>query len=199
MPAPSPRVPYRRRNLLVKLGFQLRFALWPIALFTLFLLASGHYLHGRLRDDLELSLYMPHSRLQNPWEVVGPAVWEVSAVGAAVFLVALAAWGWRRFSRLHADFERLALWAAPLARGREPDPLPLLRDGEVASLGRGLEQASHGFSAWDRELSLAVDGFADAAAALGGEPSGEALGAVRERLSALGRTLDAYRVEEDLG
>lgn len=192
---------YRRRNFFVKQWFQVGFALYPILFLAAFLVAGGFYLERHVRETLEFQLYLPHSSLANPWEVVGPAVLQVAGAGGAAFLVALAVWGWRRFARLHRDLEALAVWLGRVVGGEQGAALPLLCDFEVRSLGLGLEQAAVGFEAWDRDVQRCVDALRAALEAVeSGTPQElpARLAQARDRWRALSGELSRVRVEEDL-
>ncbi|MBI5015176.1 MAG: hypothetical protein HZB55_06755 [Deltaproteobacteria bacterium] len=200
MASPSMRA-YRRRNFFVKHWFQVGFALYPILFLAVFLAAGSLYLERQVRETLEFHLYLPHSRLANPWDVVGPAVLRVAVAGGGAFVLALAAWVWRRFARLHRDLSGLAAWLAVVVGGRTGVVLPALRDVEVRLLGVGLEKAARDFEDWDGAVAARVDGLcADVSAARAAGPAElpERLAAVRDRWRALVGDLSRLRVEEDL-
>jgi len=193
-------IPFRRRTFLVKHGFQARFAVFPILFLTAFLLSAGVYLHGHLQEVLRLQLYMPHSRLQDPWQVVAPAVHRAAAWGGAAFLAALTLWVWGRFTRLRRDLNRLADWLNGLGRGQVATPRPALTDREVEALGKALWEASQAFDAWEAQvlakaeaLALAVEG---AQGGVAEQPA--ALRAVRGAWREVRDAVAAVRTEEDL-
>lgn len=192
-------LPFRRRTFLVKHAFQVRFAVYPLLLLAAFLLAAGVYLSDHLGQVLRLQLYLPHSRLGNPWEVVWPALYRVAAWGGGSFLVALAVWVWGRFSRLRRDLDRLAEWVAALAPGTPPGGLPPLADGEVRALGEALLHAARQFDAWEDGVRAAGQGLAQAAGRAAEEGWGEGAAQVRRAWSDVREAVEALRVEEDLG
>lgn len=194
--------PYRRRNFFIKHGFQLRFALYPLAFLSVFLMGGGLYAYRSLRSSLEFHLYLPHSRLNDPWELVLPVLVRVIAFGGGAFLLALGVWGWRRFSVLHADLGALAEWARLLARGGAVEPLPRLRDAEVHALGASLHRGASMLAGWDERLAAGAAAIADALAGLERPEElapGEGLRQVREALQAFRDELSTVRIEEDLG
>ena len=200
MTTPPPKS-YRRRNFFVKQGFQSRFALYPIAFFALFLLGAAIYLGAYLKETLEFHLYLPHSRLQNPWEEVLPVLSRTAAWGGGAFLVALACWGWRRFGRLRSDLNRVAGWMFGLTRGGEVEAPPDLRDREVETLGRGLHTAVESFASWDRTVDDRAQALTDRVAALGAADEAERavhLGEVRSAFSKLWDVINAVCVNEEL-
>ncbi len=193
-----PGQPYRRRSFFVKHAFQTRFALYPVGFLVLFLLVGGVYLHGAIREGLEYHLYSPHSRLENPWDEVWPPVVRLAAWGGAAFLAALGAWGWRRFSSLRRDLDRLGGWVSAVAQGEAPAALPAVADDEVRALARGLGGAAGDFRAWDARVEAAVTALVDAAeGSEGGDPEGR-LQEVRARLTELRQVLGALQVHEEL-
>lgn len=192
-------LPFRRRTFLVKHAFQVRFAVYPLLLLAAFLLAAGVYLSDHLGQVLRLQLYLPHSRLGNPWEVVSPALYRVAVWGGGAFVLALAAWVWGRFSRLRRDLDRLAEWVAALAPGTPPGGLPALSDGEVRALGEALLHAARQFGAWEDAVRAAGQGLAQAAARAEREGWAQGAARVRRAWSDLREAVGALRVEEDLG
>ena len=199
--AERPAGSYARRNFLVKHWFQVRFALLPISFLAIFLAAGGLYLNWNMRETLEFYLYLPHSRIQTPWEVVAPSLTRVTIWGGASFLLALALWGWRRFTRLQSDLEVLADWAARLPRASELDPLPAMGDAEVRSLGEGLRKAAESLRDWDRGVAETSAAFAQTVRALdsvAGEGLTEGLSAARAAWKTFQEDLSKVRVEEDL-
>lgn len=198
MPTYKP-LPFRRRTFLVKHGFQVRFAVYPLLLLTAFLLAAGVYLYDHLGQVLRLQLYLPHSRLGNPWELVSPALYRVAAWGGGAFLLALAVWVWRRFSRLRRDLDGLAEWVDTLGPGATPPGLPRLADREVRALGEGLLDAGRQFEAWEGRVRTAGEGLARAAARTAEEGWGGGAADLRRAWRDLREAVGAVRVEEDLG
>ncbi len=193
-------LPFRRRTFLVKHGFQVRFAVYPILFLAAFLLAAGVYLYDHLQEVLRLQLYLPHSRLQDPWQVVAPAVHRVAAWGGAAFLVALTLWVWGRFTRLRRDLERLADWLNGLCRGAAVAGPPALADREVGALAKGLWEASQAFDAWEGKVRAQAETLVAAverARGGAGEPRA-ALKDVRKAWGELRDAVAAVRVEEDL-
>lgn len=192
------RIPFRRRTFFVKGGFQLRFALYPVCLLLVFLLGAGFYLHSTLREMLQFQLYLPHSRLQNPWHEILPALIRVAAWGGAGFLAALTAWGWRRFARLRKSLDLLATWIGGLSRAA-PTPLPPLAEQEVSALGRSLLQAARAFESWDEEVasrSAALVAAVQALEGAEGAAAAAALGQARSAWRDLAGTLGTVRVDE---
>ncbi len=188
-----PRLPFRRRIYLVKHGFQVRFAAYPLVLLAGFLGVAGVFLYRYLNERLRLLAYFSHSRLDNPWDLVAPAVGQVVTWGGTAFLVALAGWGWVRFRRLHRDLEAVSDWLAERTRLADAADPPALAEAEVRALARSLAQATRTFAEWEREVGVAA-ARAVAAAEIHGPDSVEAvasLGALRE---AVGRV----RVDEGL-
>lgn len=193
--------PYRRRTFFVKHWFQTGFALYPVLFLCVFLLGGALYLHRDLRETLEFQLYQPHARLDNPWDVVGPAVLRVAAAGGGAFLLALAAWGWRRFARLHRDLDALSTWLGRVARDPAGEPLPPIAEPEVRGLGLDLERAARGFEAWDREVAARVGSLFSAAEGVRTVGPGELsaqVAPVRDAWRSLSAELSRMRVEEDL-
>jgi hypothetical protein len=175
--------------------------LYPIILLALFLVGASLYLRAYLQETLEFHLYLPHSRLQNPWDEVLPALARTGAWGGGAFLVALACWGWRRFGRLRRDLNRVADWMFGLDRQGGAGPALDLTDPEVKILGNGLHQAAESFETWDREVEVRARALADAVAALGStDEAGRALRLreTRAALQALGETLAAVGVDEGI-
>lgn len=194
-------IPIRRRNFLVKHRFQIRFALYPILLLALFLVGASLYLQNYLSEAIEFQLYLPHSRLENPWDEVAPALARVAGWGGGVFLAALALWGWSRFARLKRDLNRLTDWMAEVTRNESPGPPPPLVDDELTALARGLHEAAETFQQWDRDVEGKVRGFAQAVAKAqeAGQPiSADGLNGIREVWAELSETLSAVRVDEGL-
>jgi len=187
--ATDKRLPFRRRTFLIKHGFQIRFAVYPLLFLGVFLGLAGVYLYRHLQEVLGLQLYLPHSRLQDPWQVVAPALGRVAAWGGGAFLLALSAWVWGRFARLRRDLERLADWLNGLNRGETPEALPHLADREVRLLGEGLEASAQAFDVWRRNVvakaSAVVDQTKDPAA-------------LRRAIAEVREAVDAVRLEEDL-
>lgn len=192
-------LPFRRRTFLVKYGFQVRFAVYPLLLLALFLLGAGVYLSDHLGLVLRLQLYLPHSRLGNPWEVVSPALYRVAAWGGGAFLLALAVWVWGRFGRLRRDLDRLAEWVAGLVPGAPPGGLPPLAEGEVRVLGEALLHAARQLDAWDNGVASAGEEFARAASRATQRGWADGAADVRRALSQLRQAVGSLRVEEDLG
>lgn len=193
-------LPFRRRTFLVKHGFQARFAVYPILFLAAFLLAAGLYLHAHLEEVLRLQLYMPHSRLQDTWELVAPAVHRVAGWGGGAFLVALTLWVWRRFARLRQDLERLADWVSGLGRGAAAAGPPALTDREVGALGKGLWDAAQAFDAWEAQVGLKAEALVAAvgrARDQGADPP-TSLRDVRRAWGDVRDAVAAVRVEEDL-
>ncbi|GAB4278404.1 MAG: hypothetical protein Kow0092_34210 [Deferrisomatales bacterium] len=195
---PRTSAPFRRRNVFVKQGFQLRFALWPLLFLAAFAAAAAWYLDGYLSDLLEYYQYAPHSRLANPWTEFAPAAWRVGLGGGGAFLLALLAWGGWRFGRLRGDLAALAGWIAALARGRELSPLPPIRDPEVRALGRSLEAAAARFALWDEELAGRARRLHSSAEALAGPEPAAALAEAWEAWRELREVLEGVRVDEEL-
>jgi len=190
-------LPFRRRTFLIKHGFQIRFAVYPVVFLGLFLGLAGSYLFMHLQEVLRLQLYLPHSRLQDPWQVVAPAVGRVAAWGGAAFLAVLSAWVWARFARLRGDLERLADWLGGLARGVSPGQPPRLSDAEVRALGEGLQEAAQRFTAWDQDVTARGRALLDVIESIGREGGSnprEILPAVMEVREAI----STVHLEEDL-
>lgn len=195
--AQRPRPAYRRRSFFVKQAFQSRFALYPVAFFAAFLLGAGVYLHGFLQELLQYHLYLPHSRLANPWDEVWPVLGRVAAWGGGAFLLVLTLWVWRRFTGLRTDLDRLSDWVAALDRGAPVVPPPALADSEVASLARGLHTAAASFEAWDRRVEEGASGVARAAEAAAETPTPANLEALRSQWAEVQQTLVRVRVHEE--
>ncbi len=188
-----PRLPFRRRIYLVKHGFQMRFAAYPLVFLAGFLGASGVFLYRYLHERLRLQAYFSHSRLDNPWDLVAPAVGQVVVWGGTAFLVALAGWGWVRFRRLHRDLEAVSDWLADRTRlGDVADP-PALDETEVRILAERLSEATRTFAAWEREAGEKAARAVSAAEAHG-PASAEATAALDALRAAVGRV----RVDEGL-
>ncbi|MDF1551864.1 MAG: hypothetical protein P1P84_02325 [Deferrisomatales bacterium] len=198
------RIPFRRRQFFIKRGFQSRFALYPLVFFSLFLLGAGIYLHWYLQGFLEFEMYLPHSRLQNPWEEIAPVLLEVVLWGGGAFLVALGLWAWRRFGTLHRDLDQLADWLAAHARGQGEATAPVITDHEVRALGQGLGAAVALFEDWDERVRAGIAAARDAADVLPDAKSGDraalarAVGGVRVAFDALGATVAEVAVDEGL-
>ena len=195
--SPRARTPYRRRNFFVMQWFQTRFALYPVGFFAIFLVGSTLYLRFYLREAFRLHLYIPHSHLGNPWELVAPALLRTATWGGIAFLTALALWGCVRFGRLRRDLDRLADWLAGLGRGEPPAELPTLSDREVLSLGRALHGAAEEFEVWDREVAARVRALVETMSA-GSDDDRRDLFETREALERLKESLAAVRVDEAL-
>ena len=200
----TPRIPFRRRQFFIKQGFQVRFALYPLGFLTLFLLGAGVYLHWYLQGFLEFEMYLPHSRLQNPWDEIAPVLIEVVLWGGGAFLVALGLWVWRRFGALHRDLDRLADWLAAQARGQGEEAVPAITDREVRLLGEGLGTAVALMNDWDGRVRAGIAATRDAAAVLPDAGSANraslarAVGEVRTAFDALGATVAEVGVDEGL-
>ncbi len=148
------RIPFRRRTFLVKQGFQLRWALYPLLILAVFLLVAGVYLDREVTDALRFELYRPHSRLENTWALVRPAVARVVAVGGGAALVVLGLWGVAWTRRLRRDLDALTAWMGNVAEGKAGPP-PSFREPEVRTLAEALARAAEGFAQWDREMARA--------------------------------------------
>lgn len=201
--APDQRPHFLRRNYLIKQGFQARFALAPILFLTIFLAVAGVYLTSHLRETLEFHLYLPHSRLQNPWQEIWPAIRRTAAWGGGGFLLALGLWGWRRFGRLRRDLERLADWVAILHRDPLRD-LPALSDREVRLLGERLRAATAELEAWHRRARAAAEAVERSLEGVrpplvhgAGNPEAT-LGEVRAAVAGLSAVTDEVSVDESL-
>ncbi len=196
------RPPYRRRTYLVKQGFQLRWAAYPIAILVLFLVVAGVYLHREVVEILRFELYRPHSRLENTWQVVGPAVTRVVAAGGAGALGLLLLWGVAWFRRLRRDLDALTLWAGDLADGRAPPGPARVSEPEVAALARSLDRGRAAVEAWERDVEAAWQRVARAVpdpdradeAALRRAAPG-----IREAVAELRRVAGRLRIDEGLG
>jgi hypothetical protein len=200
----SQRIPFRRRQFFIKRGFQSRFALYPLVFFSLFLIGAGAYLYWYLQGFLEFEMYLPHSRLQNPWEEIAPVLTEVVLWGGGAFLAALGVWVWRRFSTLHRDLDRLADWLAAHARGQGEAAVPAIADPEVRVLGEGLGTAVAQLEDWDQRVRAGIVATRDTAVELPEvgpeEPAAlaGALVAVRGAVEALAATVAEVGVDEGL-
>ncbi len=196
------RLPYRRRTYLVKQGFQLRWAAYPIAILILFLLAAGLYLHREVLDILRLELYRPHSRLENTWQVVGPAVARVVVAGGSGALGLLLLWGLGWFRRLRRDLDALTRWADEAADGRAPPGPARVSEPEVAALARSLDRGRGVVDAWEHDVRQAWQRLA-AAAPDPERADGAALGAaapgIQRATADLRRAADRLRIDEGLG
>ncbi len=192
------RIPFRRRTFLVKQGFQLRWALYPLLILAVFLLAAGVYLDREVTAALRFELYRPHSRLDNTWALVMPAVVRVVAVGGGAALVALGLWGvvWTR--RLRRDLDALTAWMENVAEGRG-EPPPPFREPEVRVLAESLGRAAEELAGWDRDMARAWEALArELAAADSGGPDylRTALPRIREAVTRLRRVWSRLRIDE---
>ena len=198
------RIPFRRRQFFIKREFQARFALYPLVFFSLFLIGAGIYLHWYLQGFLEFEMYLPHSRLQNPWEEIAPVLLEVVLWGGGAFLVALGLWVWRRFGTLHRDLDRLADWLAAHARGQGEATVPAITDREVRVLGEGLGTAVALLEDWDERVRAGIAATRGAAGTLPDAAPGDrdalarTVGGVRAAFDALGATVAEVTVNEGL-
>ena len=192
------QIPFRRRTFLVKQGFQLRWALYPLLILAVFLLAAGVYLDREVTGALRFELYRPHSRLENTWALVMPAVVRVVAVGGGAALVALGLWGvvWTR--RLRRELDALTAWMEKVAEGKGEIP-PSFREPEVRALAESLARAAEGFAEWDRDMARAWEALArELAAADPGAPDRlrAALPRIREAATRLHRVRSCLRIDE---
>jgi hypothetical protein len=192
---------FRRRNFFIKHGFQTRFALYPLGFLALFLLGAGVYLRVNLEEILRFHLYLPHSRLENPWEEVLPVLARTVAWGGGAFLGALGLWGWRRFGRLRKDMNHVADWMNRLTCEEEVSSPPGMGDAEVRALAEALYTAAESFAAWDREIEGRARSFALAVADLNDAVSAGStpeLAAVRSAFQELRDTVARVKVNEEL-
>lgn len=164
--AEPPRIPLCRRTFLVKVGFQAPFAGYPLLFLFLFLAGGALYLHVHLREVLAHPPLLPGDPLRNSWEAVSPALVRLAAWGGVGFLGALGAWGWRRFGRLGADLDRLAVWVEGPGHCGPVGPPPTLADRDVAALGGALGAAARSFRRWDDEVAARTRIVAEALDAL---------------------------------
>jgi len=196
------RLPRRRRTYLVKQGFQLRWAAYPIAILTLFLLAAGVYLHREVLDILRLELYRPHSRIENTWQVVGPAVTRVVVGGGAGALGLLLLWGAGWFRRLRRDLDALTLWTDEVADGPAPPGPARASEPEVAALARSLDRGRAVVEAWERDVEAAWQRVARAVpdpARADEAALRRAAPGIQEAVAELRRAVGRLRVDEGLG
>jgi hypothetical protein len=189
-------LPFRRRTFLVRRTFQVRFAAYPIAFLALFLALAGGYLYIHLREVLHLQVYLPHSRLQDPWQVLTPALGRVALWGGGALLVVLSGWVWIRFARLRRDLDQLTDWLNLLGREEAAGAPPRLRDPEVRALGERMGDAAGIFDAWRQgvaEKGTALLGLTEPLArGEGGDPS-----ALRRAIAAVCGAIAEVRLEED--
>lgn len=192
---------FKRRVFLVKNRFQILFALVPLAFFLLFLAASGFYLYKFIRGTLNYYIYQPHSRVENIWSEVAPAIFNVAAVGGGVFLLLLALWVWRRHHVLKTDIALLDRWAAGFDEKEGHDVMKTLRDRELRLLGARLVKAADHFHRWDRGVNEAREEFIAEARRLEHTPDEgfiEELALLSDRWKKLTEELNRVRVDERL-
>lgn len=199
-----PHIPFRRRQFLVKHGFQFRFAAYPLLFLSVFLLSAGGYLYWYLKDFLEFQLYLSHSQLNNPWDEIAPVLRDVVLWGGGALLAALGLWVWRRFGDLHRDLDCLAEWLTTHALGRTGAPLPAFADREMRSLGQALGAAVGALEAWDEQVEGAAAAVQRAVTRLPEAECGDrralarALIDVHSAVDALAATVDRVSVNEEL-
>ncbi len=192
------RIPFRRRTFLVKQEFQLRWALYPLLILAVFLLAAGVYLDREVTGALRFELYRPHSRVENTWALVRPAVARVVAVGGGAALMVLGFWGAAWTRRLRRDLDALTKWMEEVAEGKGGPP-PSFREPEVRALAESLARAAEGFKGWDRDMTRSWEALARE---LGGADPGDldrlrtALPRIQEAATRLHRVWGRLRIDE---
>lgn len=188
---------FRRRTFLLKHEFQIRFALYPVVLLGVVLGLGYAYLYVHLQESFRLQMYLAHTRLHDPWQMVAPLIGPVAGWGGAVFLVSLSVWVCWRFAWLRGDLERLADWLGELGRGFFPCSPPPLHDREVRALGEGILAAAERFAEWERDVAGRGRSLIQLTQSWSQE-EGRDPGEVRQAVEEVRAAVSALRLEEDV-
>ena len=192
---------FRRRIFLVKNRFQLQFALIPIVFFLLFLIGAAAYLYWFIDDTLNYFLFLPHCRLDNFWPEISPAIIHVAAAGGGAFLLVLALWSWRRFSRLKRDVHEVDLWAVGFKAEEGVRLMERVKDKEVRIIAERLVTAAEHFHKWEGELLARRQEFLAAAKELQNADDAHlivGLADLRDKWRLLWDELNHVRIDERL-